>query len=55
MSWREEIKKEDGFLMRVYEMNVKKGTGKISGLYKSKETLKEQILKHTEKEMNQCH
>ena len=49
MSWKEEIKKEDGFLMRVYEMNVKKGTGKISGLYKSKETLKEQILKHIEK------
>ena len=51
MSWKEEIKKEDGFLMRVYEMNVKKRTGAIksSGLYKSKESLKEQILKHTEK------
>ena len=48
MSWKEEIKKEDGFLMRVYEMNVRKGAGKISGLYKTKETLKEQILKHAE-------
>tara|TARA_R100001460_G_scaffold78069_1_gene119015 strand:- start:1359 stop:1589 length:231 start_codon:yes stop_codon:yes gene_type:complete len=50
MNWEDIIKSEyPDVVMRVYELNVKKGTGKMSGLYKSKETLKEQILKHTEK------
>jgi len=50
MIWEDIIKSEyPDVVMRVYELNVKKGTGKMSGLYKSKETLKEQILKHTEK------
>ena len=50
MSWEDIIKSEyPDVVMRVYELNVKKGTSKMSGLYKSKETLKEQILKHTEK------
>ncbi len=50
MNWEDIIKGDyPDVVMRVYELNVKKGTGKISGLYKSKESLKEQILKHTEK------
>lgn len=50
MNWKNEIKKEDGFLMRVYELSVKNRKGATkSGLYKSEDSLKEQILKLTEK------
>tara|TARA_R100001163_G_C4956754_1_gene122246 strand:+ start:406 stop:639 length:234 start_codon:yes stop_codon:yes gene_type:complete len=51
MSWENIIKGDyPDVVMRVYELNVnnRKGATK-SGLYKSKESLKEQILKHTEK------